>query len=65
MPGRPAPDLNAVPERGVSDSGRLDLIECDGCGRNFATGNGPAMLDAIKGTCPTCGGKFKLRELDD
>jgi hypothetical protein len=40
---------------------QLDLIECDGCGRRFATADGPAMLVAITGPCPTCGGSFELR----
>jgi hypothetical protein len=39
---------------------RLDVIACDGCGRCFATGDGPGMLAVIKGPCPDCGGRFKL-----
>jgi hypothetical protein len=37
-----------------------ELIECDGCGRGFATEDASAMLAAIKGACPTCGGTFRL-----
>lgn len=39
----------------------LDLIVCDGCGRRFATGDGPGMIAAIKGPCPDCGGRFQLK----
>jgi rRNA maturation endonuclease Nob1 len=38
----------------------LDVIACDGCGRHFATTDGPGMIAAIKGPCPDCGGRFKL-----
>jgi rRNA maturation endonuclease Nob1 len=37
-----------------------ELIECDGCARAFATEDALAMLAAIKGLCPTCGGTFRL-----
>jgi hypothetical protein len=37
-----------------------DVIECDGCGRSFATEQPAEMLAAIKGPCPTCGGTFRL-----
>lgn len=39
---------------------RLDLISCDGCGRSFLALDGPGMIAAIKGSCPDCGGRFKL-----
>ncbi len=42
------------------DPQKLDLIACDGCGRRFATGDGPGMIRAIKGPCPDCGGRFQL-----
>lgn len=42
------------------EAGRLDLIACDDCGRSFATADGAAMLAAIKGPCPDCGGRFQL-----
>jgi hypothetical protein len=38
----------------------LDLIACGGCGRRFATDDGPGMIAAIKGPCPDCGGRFQL-----
>jgi hypothetical protein len=38
----------------------LDLIACDGCGRRFATDDGPGMIAAIKGPCPDCGGRFEM-----
>ena len=38
----------------------FDLIACDGCGRSFLTEDAGAMLAAIKGPCPTCGGSFRL-----
>jgi hypothetical protein len=38
----------------------LDLIVCDGCGRSFATHDGPGMIAAIVGPCPECGGRFRL-----
>lgn len=38
----------------------LDLIACDGCGRTFATEDGPGMIAAIVGPCPDCGGRFQL-----
>ena len=44
----------------VDDHPGLDLILCDGCGRCFATEDGPAMIAAIKGPCPNCGGRFQL-----
>ena len=42
----------------------LDLIACNGCGRCFATEDGPGMLAVIKGACPDCGGRFELLEAD-
>jgi hypothetical protein len=38
----------------------FDLIACDCCGRSFLTEDAAAMLAAIKGPCPTCGGSFRL-----
>ena len=38
----------------------LDLIACDGCGRSFATHDGPRMIAAIVGPCPECGGRFQF-----
>ncbi len=38
----------------------LDLIACNGCGRRFATEDGPGMIAAIEGPCPDCGGRFEL-----
>ena len=38
----------------------LELIECDGCGRHFATLDAPGMLAAITGVRPTCAGSFRL-----
>jgi hypothetical protein len=38
----------------------LDVIACNGCGRHFATTDGPGMIAAIKGPCPDCGGRFEL-----
>ena len=40
-----------------------DLIECDGCGRSFTTDDAAEMLAAIKGPCPSCGGRFVLATL--
>ncbi|HEV7806086.1 MAG TPA: hypothetical protein VGO80_09720 [Solirubrobacteraceae bacterium] len=40
-----------------------DLIECDGCGRSFTTEHAAEMLAAIKGPCPSCGGRFVLAPL--
>jgi hypothetical protein len=45
---------------GVVASVGLDLIACDGCGRRFATWDGREMIAAIKGPCPSCGGRFQL-----
>jgi hypothetical protein len=39
------------------------LIECDGCGRSFTSDEPVAMIAAIKGPCPSCGGSFRLRPL--
>jgi rRNA maturation endonuclease Nob1 len=39
------------------------MISCGGCGRRFATDDGPGMIALIKGPCPDCGGRFGL--LDD
>jgi hypothetical protein len=41
----------------------LDVIACDGCGRSFATPDGPGMLAMIKGACPDCGGRFEMIDL--
>jgi len=38
----------------------LELIECDVCGRHFATLDAPGMLAAITGVRPTCAGSFRL-----
>jgi len=38
----------------------LELIECDGCGRHFATLDALGMLAAITGVCATCAGTFRL-----
>ncbi len=40
--------------------GDVDRLTCDGCGRSFGTIDGPAMLAALKGPCPDCGGQFQL-----
>jgi hypothetical protein len=37
-----------------------ELIACDGCGRSFTTDHAAEMLAAIKGPCPSCGGRFVL-----
>lgn len=39
-----------------------ELIECDECGRSFASERPAEMLAAIKGPCPTCGGTFRLAQ---
>jgi hypothetical protein len=39
-----------------------EMIECDDCGRSFATEDPVEMLAAIKGPCPTCGGRFRLAQ---
>jgi len=39
----------------------IDVIMCDGkCGRSLVSIDGPGMIAAIKGPCPTCGGRFVL-----
>jgi hypothetical protein len=48
----------AAPAQGRPEP--LDVIACDGCGRHFATTDGPGMIAAIKGPCPDCGGRFEL-----
>jgi hypothetical protein len=48
-------------ERGSAGTRDLEVIACDRCGRSFATDDGPAMIAAIKGPCPDCGGRFELR----
>ena len=48
-----------LPGRGRPQS--LDVIACDGCGRHFATTDGPGMIAAIETcSCPDCGGRFEL-----
>ena len=49
-------------ELGEDRSKRLEVIACDGCGRSFATDDGPGMMAVIKGPCPDCGGRFQLTE---
>jgi hypothetical protein len=41
---------------------QLEVIACDGCGRFFATDDGPGMMAVLKGPCPDCGGHFELDE---
>lgn len=43
----------------------LHLIACDGCGRRFATDDGPGMIALLKGPCPGCGGRFQLVEASE
>ena len=38
----------------------VDMIVCDRCGRSHVTNDGPGMIAAIKGPCPSCGGRFAL-----
>jgi hypothetical protein len=38
----------------------MDMIACDGCGRPVVTNDGPGMMAALKGPCPSCGGRFAL-----
>jgi len=38
----------------------MDMIACGGCGRSHVTNDGPGMIAAIKGPCPSCGGRFAL-----
>ena len=49
----------------ASDATPLDVIACDGCGRSFATEDGPGMIAVIKGPCPDCGGRFRLTPQSD
>lgn len=56
----PRPEEPSRLAAGVSGSTDLDLIACDGCGRRFAAWDGRAMIAAIKGPCPSCGGRFQL-----
>jgi rRNA maturation endonuclease Nob1 len=53
-------------KRGISGlrSRPPDVIACNGCGRRFATEDGPGMIAVIKGPCPDCGGRFELVEAD-
>lgn len=47
-------------EEALADCDQLAMIVCTGCGRCFATEDGPGMVAAIKGSCPECGGRFRL-----
>ncbi len=38
----------------------MDMIACGGCGRSLVASDGPGMIAAIKGSCPSCGGRFAL-----
>lgn len=40
----------------------LDRVTCDGCSRSVLTFDGKALLAAIKGPCPDCGGRFELEQ---
>lgn len=44
----------------VADPLRLDPITCDGCGRTFMAADGRKLIAQIKGSCPDCGGRFRL-----
>jgi hypothetical protein len=35
-----------------------EVIACNGCGRSFVVDDAYAMLAAIEGPCPVCGGTF-------
>jgi hypothetical protein len=39
---------------------RFDHIACRSCGWQFPAPEGAAMLFALKGPCPNCGGEFEL-----
>lgn len=39
----------------------VDLLVCERCERAFTTVDGPGMLEALKGPCPDCGGRYQLR----
>jgi hypothetical protein len=67
MPTPVPPDPSSPAEASAPSPGSeeitappLDVIACDGCGRRFATSDGPRMIAAIKGPCPECGGDFQL-----
>jgi rRNA maturation endonuclease Nob1 len=38
----------------------LERLVCEGCDRSFPSLDPEAMLAAIKGACPDCGGRFEL-----
>ena len=59
---RPLPAV-ADTAPGAADVAHLegfDLIACSGCGWRFPAPEGAAMLFALKGSCPSCGGEFEL-----
>ena len=59
---RPQPAV-ADPAPGTADVAHLegfDHIACRGCGWRFPAPEGAAMLFALKGSCPSCGGEFEL-----
>ena len=37
----------------------MDRLECDGCDNVILTVDGQAMLQALKGPCPLCGGTYQ------
>ena len=41
--------------------GTHDRVACGGCGDSFPAPEGGALLYALKGSCPRCGGEFELQ----
>ena len=38
----------------------FERIECRDCGQSFPAPEGSALLFALKSSCPSCGGEFRL-----
>jgi ribosomal protein S27AE len=47
-------------QEAVPEAEDFDSISCGRCGWWFPAPEGAAMLFALKGPCPNCGGEFEL-----
>jgi ribosomal protein S27AE len=54
----PPPLVEEATETEVAED--FDRISCRRCGRWIPAPEGAAMLFALKGSCPHCGGEFEL-----
>jgi hypothetical protein len=54
----PRPEMQSA--RRIESLEPLERLVCDGCDRSFPSLDPQAMLVAIKGACPDCGGRYEF-----